>query len=498
MHSKRTVVLIASITFIAGIFFAARLGWIGETKAKEYFHESAGAGTPIASAPGSFSPLVKKVAPAVVNIYTTKKVTMRAFNPFKTGPGRGQGDPFEDFFDKFFQGGPTGREGIQREQHSLGSGFVINGDGLILTNNHVIAGADEINVQFSDEKKYPAKVVGADEKTDVAIVKITTDKKLPFVQLGNSNNVEIGDWVVAVGNPFGLDHTVTAGIVSAKGRVIGAGPYDDFIQMDASINPGNSGGPLFDTAGNVVGINTAILAAGQGLGFAIPINMAKKLIPQLVEKGKITDRGWLGLQIQPMTEELAKSFGLEEGKGALVGDVIAGSAAERAGIKRGDVILKYNDKELNKSSELPGLVGSTPTGATIKLEVLREGKKQIMPVTLGKQQIDDIKSGKAKDEVTEFQKADAIGLVVRPLSAEEAHSLGVKQNKGMLIARVEPASAAEGSDIRAGDVLLEINGKSTNSSAEYQKAITGVKKGSIVRLLVRRDNSTVYVAFKIQ
>lgn len=493
MYTKRTLTLIAGVMFIAGIFFAAKLGWISDSKAKEYFHESTTAYSQPAGAPASFAELTKKVGPAVVNISTTKKVSVRSFDPFKGfGPKRGPRDPFEDFFDKFFEGSPE----QQREQHSLGSGFIIREDGYILTNNHVVAEADEIIVRLNDEHKYPAKIIGTDEKTDIAIIKVNAEKNLPYVALGDSEKLQVGDWVVAVGNPFGLDHTVTAGIVSAKGRFIGAGSYDNFIQTDASINPGNSGGPLFNLNGEVVGINTAIFAAGQGLGFAIPINMAKKLIPQLVEKGKITDRGWLGVAIQPMTEELAKSFGLEDESGALVGDVIAGSPAEKTGLKRGDVILKFDGQQIGKSVELPGLVASTPSGKTVDVEILRDGKKQTLKATLGKQET-EAGTVAEKEKDGEAKKADVMGLIVKPLSMEDAHELGIPQGKGVLIARVEPGSSAEGAGLRSGDVLLEAGGKQINSMDEYKKAAGSLKKGNIVRLLVRRGNASIYVAFKI-
>lgn len=495
MYTKKTLILIAFVMFVAGIFFAAKVGWIGESKAKDYYHES-GINVTTAGPLTSFSGLVKKVKPSVVNIYTTKKVNVRAFNPFKDfGPRSGPRDPFDDFFNKFFE---APDRPIEREQHSLGSGFMINEEGLILTNNHVVAEADEIHVQFSDEKKYPAKVVGTDEKTDIAVIKIKADKQLPYVQLGDSDKLEIGDWVVAVGNPFGLDHTVTAGIVSAKGRVIGAGPYDNFIQTDASINPGNSGGPLFNTAGEVIGVNTAIFSGGQGLGFAIPINMAKRLIPQLVEKGKVVDRGWLGVQIQTMTEELAKSFGLTEAKGALIGDVVPGSPADKAGIKRGDVVLKFNDQPIIRSQELPGLVAASPSGKTVKLEILRDGKTINLDVTLGKQQAEDVsEKGGDNSQMDEAKKPDVLGLVVKTPSAEDAHELGIKQGIGVFITRVDSGSAAESNDIRSGDLILEINGRQVNSAGEYQKATSGLKKGSIVRLLIKRGTTTVYVAFKI-
>ena len=297
-------------------------------------------------APSSFAPLVKTLTPAVVNINTTKVVKSagRSFNfhgsPFPS-------DQFDEFFNRFFGQHP------QRKfrQRSLGSGFIISKDGYILTNNHVVEDADEVKVTLSDEKSYDAKIIGMDKRTDLAVLKINVDHDLPIVALGDSSKLEVGDWVIAIGNPFGLERTVTAGIVSARGRVIGSGPYDDFIQTDASINPGNSGGPLFNLRGEVVGINAAIVAGGQGIGFAIPVNMAKDLLPQL-KSGKVS-RGWLGVQIQKVTPELAESFHLDSEKGALVADVVEDSPADRAGIKTGDIILSFNGREVDSMRKLP-------------------------------------------------------------------------------------------------------------------------------------------------
>ena len=292
----------------------------------------------------SFSQLVNHVKPTIVNISTTTVVTgpdmqdrfMGPVNPFKDFFG-------EDFFDKFFGNSPR----RERKQKSLGSGFVIDREGYILTNNHVVEKASSIKVKLSDEKEYDAKIIGRDPKTDIALIKIDINHELPSATFGDSDKLEVGDWVVAIGNPFGLEHTVTAGIVSAKGRVIGAGPYDDFIQTDASINPGNSGGPLLNLKGEVIGINTAIASNGQGIGFAIPINVVQGLLPQLKSKGKIA-RGWLGVVIQKITPEIAKSFKLKEAEGALVSDVAEDGPAEKAGIKRGDVIISYDGKKYQR------------------------------------------------------------------------------------------------------------------------------------------------------
>lgn len=464
---------------------------------QSYYHE-AGKGwsgiLPTLPAP-SFAPLVNKVKAAVVNISITKKSRMGSVRSFGMtpkmmpgipgmpgGPG-GQMDPFDDFFNKFFGDMPQ----QEREQHSLGSGFIINENGFIMTNRHVIKDADEVMVQTEDKKKYPAKIIGRDEKTDMAIIKIE-GTNLPYVELGDSDALEIGDWVVAVGNPFGLSQTVTAGIVSAKGRVIGAGPYDDFIQTDASINPGNSGGPLFNTKGQVVGINTAIHAGGQGLGFAIPINMAKKVIPQLVQHGKVVDRGWLGVVVQEITPELAKSFNIKEGDGVLVGDVVVGSPAEKAGLKRGDLIKTFNGAVIKSVHELPIKVAETPPGQPAVMEVMRAGQLLKLTVQLGRQEGSEprspwAESGEGDDQ--EKGSADLLGLMVA----------GTNDNTGVKVKAVDPKGAAADAGIREGDLLLEVNGNDLKTVADYQAATKGLKKGNAVRLLVKREGATLFVAF---
>lgn len=448
---------------------------------------------PVPGAPASFNELVKHVAPAVINISTTKKIRTRPFNPFKDfGPRFGPEDPFRDFFDKFFEGYP----GAVIPQHSLGSGFIFREDGHILTNNHVVAGADEIIVTLADERKYKAKVIGRDEETDIAVIKIDSEKPLPFEVLGDSDALNIGDWVVAIGNPFGLSHTVTAGIVSAKGRVIGAGNFDNFIQTDASINPGNSGGPLFNMKGEVVGINSAILASGQGLGFAIPINMVKKLLPQLMEFGKVKDRGWLGVGIQELTPELAKSFNLpEDQEGVLVTQVFAGSPAEQAGIKQGDIITKFNGREVKKYSELPGIVATVQPGVEVDVEIIRDGKRETIKVVLGNR---EASKEIAKGEVVAPDGADKIGLVVRGLKPEESSRLQIPVGKGVLVERVEPGSSAEYADVRSGDVILEVGGSEIKNFKDYQDAVAKLEKGKVVRLLIKRGYGTIYLAFTLQ
>ena len=496
---KHWLMAVAVLVLTSGLATAEPSQYFHENGNRPWYLGRGGAiapATPMPGAPASFAPLAKRVKPAVVNISTTIKIKpQKQISPFQQfggspfgqpfGPRQGPRDPFDEFFEKFFEGMPR----QEREQHSLGSGFIINEDGYILTNNHVVEKADEIIVRLSDKHKYKAKVVGTDPKTDVAVIKIDNGaSKLPYVTLGDSDAAEVGDWVLAIGNPFGLEQTVTAGIVSAKGRVIGAGPYDSFIQTDASINPGNSGGPLFNMNGEVIGINTAIFASGQGLGFAIPINMAKKLIPQLITHGKITDRGWLGVVIQPVTEELAKSFGMTGESGALVGDVMKGSPAEKAGIKRGDVIVAFNGEAIDTANELPALVATTPAGKTATITVLRAGKKVDLPVILGNQKDDkqEVAEEGPSDEAP--NKADKLGFAVKES----------KSGEGVVITQIDPDSTAAMAGVRPGDSVLEINGTVIKDVPTYIAELNKLSKGSTVRLLVGREGSTIFVAFTLK
>jgi serine protease Do len=308
------------------------------------------------------------------------------------------------------------------------------------------------------------------------------------VELGDSEKLEIGEWVMAIGNPFGLSHTVTVGIVSAKGRIIGTGPYDEFIQTDASINPGNSGGPLFNINGEVVGINTAIVATGQGIGFAIPINVAKEIIPQLKKKGKVT-RGGIGVYVQKMTPELAKSFGLEKGEGALVADVIAGGAAEAAGIRRGDVITKFDGKEIHEMNELPRLVAATPVGKDVEVEILREGKPQKLKLKVGELKEEAAAPSEEKAQVE-------LGMSVQEITPEMARQLRLREAGGVIVSQVESGSPAEEAGVQRGDIIQEINGQTVRKLSDYQSAIGKVKKDEMIRLLVKRGERNLYLAFR--
>jgi serine protease Do len=433
--------------------------------------------------PGNFSELAEKVRDGVVNIQTVKNMKggSRVFRQYFGNPFGGQ-NPFEDFFGPNF-GGNDPSENFQ--QKSLGSGFIVDREGYIVTNNHVVENADEIKVKLSNEKEFEAKIVGRDPKTDLALIKIKGSSDLHPLRLGDSDALKVGSWVVAIGSPFGLEQTVTAGIVSAKGRTIGASPYDNFIQTDASINPGNSGGPLINTNGEVVGINTAIVASGQGIGFAIPVNMAKDVMPQLKDRGKVT-RGWIGVSIQEVTPELAKSFGLKEKKGALVAQVFKDGPAEKAGIRQGDIITEFDRKEIAGSRDLPRIVAAIPVGKSVAVKLLRDGNA----VTK------DLKVGEMEDKTVETVKASSgkrLGIGIQDITPEIAKALSLTDTSGVVVTQVEPGSAAADAGIRQGDVIREMNRKPVKDSKSLIQSMENVQEGSVL-LLIRRGENSLYVA----
>jgi serine protease Do len=431
--------------------------------------------------PANFSELAGKVKTGVVNIQVVKTVKNIGFRNLPGNPF-GEQDPFGDFFGRFF-GGDMPRS---FEQKGVGSGFIVSREGYILTNNHVVDGADQIKVKLANGKEYDAKVVGRDPKTDLALLKISAVSDLQPLKLGDSEDLKVGSWVLAIGSPFGLEQTVTAGIVSAKGRVIGSGPYDNFIQTDASINPGNSGGPLINMKGEVVGINTAIIAGGQGIGFAIPINMAKEISSQLQEKGRVS-RGWLGVSIQEVTPELAKSFNLKEKKGALVAQVVSGSPAEKAGIEQGDVIVEFDGKEISDSKDLPRIVASSPVGKSVTVKVLRDGKATDRQVKLGEM-----------EEKAEVAKAPSshksLGITVQNLTPEIAKGLGLKKDTGVVVTGVEPGSPAADAGVQTGDVIREVNRKSVKDVEDFSRKIEKEKEQDNVLLLLQRGQNSLFAA----
>ncbi|OGP53917.1 MAG: hypothetical protein A2Y65_01705 [Deltaproteobacteria bacterium RBG_13_52_11] len=434
----------------------------------------------------SLTELAKELKPTVVNISTTKVVRSPLddfFQGFRDSP-----DFFgDDFFKRFF-----GDQRREFRQKSLGSGFIIDKEGYILTNHHVVEKAEEIKVKLSDKKEYGAQVIGTDPKTDLALIKIKATGDLPVVHMGDSDKLEVGEWVVAIGNPFGLEQTVTTGIISAKGRVIGAGPYDDFLQTDASINPGNSGGPLFNLKGEVVGINTAIVAGGQGIGFAIPINMAKGLLPQL-KRGRVV-YGYLGVYIQDITPELASSFGLTESKGVLVSDVIPDSPASKGGVHKGDVILEYDGKQVEDKGQLTKIVGRTPIGKKVKLIVLRDKKQETLWVTIVAVQEKQVTAAAQKLEGT-----DRWGIKVQDITPDMAAHLGLPDNEGVVITEVEPGSSAQEEGLQPGDVIIEVEHNPIKDLAAFRKYIEPYKKKKTLLLTVRtkaNDYHNFFVVLK--
>jgi serine protease Do len=465
------------------------------------FPAPAPAAEPIAAAVTGvpdFATLAERLSPVVVNISTRSQRKEQAETPRFRGPGHpgpqwpfGEGEPGDapEPHERFF--GPGPKQQRQQPQRSLGSGFVIDSEGYILTNNHVVENADEIVVRLDNEQEHKATLVGKDSKTDLALLKIDGVSGLTAIALGNSDTLRVGEWVMAIGNPFGLDHSVTAGIVSAKGRFIGAGNYDDYIQTDAAINPGNSGGPLINLRGEVVGINSAIFSrtgGNIGIGFAIPANLARELVPQLREKGKVT-RGWLGVLIQKVTPEIAESLGLDQTHGALVADVIANGPAAAAGVKVGDVIVEFDGHAVGESNELPMLVARTPLDKQVTLKVLRDKQPMDLPVTIAELKDDETQVASGGD-------SEKLGLTVQSLTPEIAENLGVENAKGVVVTAVEPGSSADEAGLRRGDVILEVNRQAVEDGDTYKAALKKVEKGKNVLFLVRRGENTIFLALK--
>ena len=441
-------------------------------------------------APDTFANIAEKYSAAVVNISTQKTFKGRSSRREFLGPGQmpGPQDPFWDFFEKFMPEMPR-----NQTQRSLGTGFIIDPKGLVITNDHVVKNADKIKVKMAGRsgKEYTATVKGRDPQTDIALLQIDSKETFPYLSFGDSDNIRVGDWVVAIGNPFGLGHTVTQGIISAKGRIIGAGRYDNFLQTDAAINPGNSGGPLLNLNGEVVGINTAIVASGQGIGFAIPITLAKDIIGQLEKTGKVV-RGMLGVQVQTVSPEMAKAFGMSEPRGALIADVHPGSPAEKAGLKREDIIIEYNNHPIKEMNELPRLVAATPPGTKTSVKVLRKGKEITLPIT-----VTQLKEERLARESEEAEDESTIGLVVEDIDPRLARRFGLKEDKGVVVVNVVSGSAAEDAGIRRGDIILEVNGKEIEDAKAFQKIMSDQPKKSFVRFLIRREGRTLFLAVQI-
>ncbi len=430
--------------------------------------------------PQSFTELAESVSPGVVNIRTVKTIKGGGpvFRQFQRGPF-GQDDPFRDFFDDFFG------EEQQREhkQRSLGSGFIIAPEGYIVTNNHVIEGADEIIVKLKNGKEFEAEIVGRDSNTDLALLKVKSPENFQAVQMGDSDSLQVGQWVVAIGSPFGLEQTVTAGIVSAKGRVIGSGPYDDFIQTDASINPGNSGGPLTNMEGEVVGINTAIVASGQGIGFAIPINLAKGIIQQLKTKGEVT-RGWLGVAIQDLSKEMAEYYNLKETKGVLVAKIFENDPADKAGIKAQDIITSINGKKIETSRELTSMIAGLVVGEKVEVTVLRNGKEKTFTVKIAKREDDKL----ASDSTLKNAETGELGIQVSNITPEIADRFNISEADGIVVTGVESDSKSDVAGIQTGDIIREINRERIRNIDDFKNILLTLKQGEPISMFIHRIN----------
>ncbi len=464
-----------------GLRAAAVLAVIGLIAGSQPYGVSAVQDVPPPMVPANFSQLAEIAKPGVVNIRTVKTIQGggRVFRHFFGNPfGGREGDPFKDFFGPF-DNGPS-REFKQR---SLGSGFIIDREGYIVTNNHVIEDADQIKVRLVNDKEFDATVIGRDPKTDLALIRIQGATDLNPLPMGDSDTQNVGSWVVAIGSPFGLEQTVTAGIISAKGRILGSGPYDDFIQTDASINPGNSGGPLINMKGEVIGINTAIVASGQGIGFAIPINMAKDIVAQLQSKGEVT-RGWLGVGIQDLTPELSEYYKLGDRTGVLVTHVFEGDPADKAGIKVNDLIVAVDGQPVTSSRELSRRIAGLGVGIRSEITVVRDGKEKTVAIKTTKREDQEMQAR------SQPETEDKLGLSVQTLEAELASRLGYDETeKGVLVTSVQGDSNAEKAGVREGDLIKEVNRSPVTSAADFRKELDKVKKGEPVMLLVKRGNS---------
>jgi len=450
--------------------------------------------------PASFADIVERVAPAVVNISTSKAVApgQTPEFPFPEPP---PGSPFEDFFREFFDR-DRAPEQMPRRQSSLGSGFVIDSQGFVVTNNHVIAEADEIQVVFSDERTYEAELIGRDSKTDLALLKIEGDDPFPAVTFADSDSVRVGDWMIAIGNPFGLGSTVTVGIISARSRDIRAGPYDDFLQVDAPINRGNSGGPSFNLDGEVIGINTAIFSpsgGNVGIGFAIPSNLALPVIESLKEDGRVK-RGWLGVRIQTVTDEIAESLGLEEAQGALVASVTPGGPAEAASIEPGDVILEFDRKKIDRMRGLPRIVAETPIGKEVEVAIWRRGEERAVEVTLGELPEEDELAALTEEgaDTPSSAEIESLGLTVATLNEElrARFELGQDMNGVVIVDVLADSSAA--ADLRPGDVIVEVGQEEVNSPPEVQAKVNQAQQENkkSVLLLIDRQGDLRFVALR--
>ncbi|MEO1291441.1 MAG: DegQ family serine endoprotease [Pseudomonadota bacterium] len=454
---------------------------------------------PARAAPASFADLAERLSPAVVNISTSQTVTRPNRRRPELPPGLDE--LFRDFFDQR-RGGPGAPPSGPRKVQSLGSGFVIDPAGLVVTNNHVIEDADEISINFPDGESHPAELIGRDPKTDIALLRIQSDRTFPSVSFANSDSARVGDWVLAIGNPFGLGGSVSAGIISARNRDISAGPYDDFIQTDAAINRGNSGGPLFNMAGEVIGVNTAIISPSGGsigIGFSVPSNLASSVITQLREYGE-TRRGWLGVQIQVVDESMAEALGLDEAQGALVAGVDESGPASAAGIETGDVILRFDGRPVEEMRDLPRLVADTPVGKSVPVILLRRGGERTVSVEIALLEEERFTNTSVEREAPAESPGggiETLGMVLEPIDGDNRRRFDLADDvRGVVVTEVDGASAAAERGVRPGDVLLEVSQKPVDSPREASDAIEDARdegKGSVL-LMLQRNGATRFVA----
>lgn len=453
------------------------------------------------TAPESFSKLARDVMPAVVNISTSQTSSNRPNMPQAFPPGSPFEDMFKDFFDRFGGPGMGNRQAPQRRVQSLGSGFIISDDGYVVTNNHVIESADEIEVIMQDGTTHDATLVGRDPKTDVALLKIDSDSPLPFVRFGESDTLEVGDWVLAVGNPFGLGGSVSAGIVSARHRRLNAGPYDDFIQTDAAINKGNSGGPLFDMDGFVVGVNTAIISptgGSVGIGFSIPSNMAKSVVSQLREFGS-TRRGWLGVRIQIVSEDIADSVGLKDARGALVAAVSEDGPSARSDIRVGDIILTFDGRPIDEMQDLPRIVAETEVGKTVKVELWRDGRKVVQDVEIAL--LDETNMVASNQSPDSSPVQTVLGMSLTSLTPEIRGRFGIEETvQGVLIVSVDPNSQAAQKGVEAGHVIDKVLSMQVRKPSDVLEAVEQLKQngGSTMLLRLNVGGQYRFVALRIR
>jgi serine protease Do len=459
----------------------------------------AGAAAPALAkpAPDSFAPLAKEVSPAVVYVETERqRETGAAGLPFP------EGSPFEEFFRRFGQpdGMPEGQAPQQRPVRGVGSGFIIDDEGVIVTNNHVVEGADDIEVTLTDGRKFDAELVGTDPQTDLAVIRIDPDGPLPELEFGDSDAIEVGDWVMAVGNPFGLGGTVTAGIVSARGRNINAGPYDDFIQTDAAINRGNSGGPMFDMDGKVIGINTAIFSPSGGsigIGFAIPSNLAEPIIAQLREGGSV-ERGWLGVMVQEVTPDLAEAIGLDVAEGALVANVVEGGPAEDAGLQQGDVILSFAGTDIAEMRDLPRVVANTQVGNDVEVKLWRDGRTETLEVEVGRMEPQTASLAQPEAQEQEEQLAESLGAKLAAVDRDTADRFDLPaETEGVVVITVEPDSPAAEAGLRPGDLIRRIDNEQVTTVEQVSASLAEAAQGQRSALmLVERAGNPLFLGVK--